>query len=287
MNDNGCWWMPVGSQFCQPQYLRQASSKTSGSSEIHPPTQWSAIYYREQLLSNTNNVCTRTVKATVCMMDSATCKWVYVALITLKQCTPLLQYYDSKVTINSDGCNLWTTSFQLHKQAKQLQNLFNTSLCSIAIYKRATNIKSWHSKEKLESRGLQMLLLSLSRAETEKLFIVATETLQLSDQNTRTKQLICDRNDLPTRLTWDIRTSNAMKSPKADVGLASFSLTLLVFPNSTLHLLWFFGQYSKTLWCSGSMSNSSSDGCVFKSHQCCSFLEQVFSLPMWWNIVLN
>lgn len=125
-------------------------------------------------------------------------------------------------------------------------------------------------RRSLESRGLQMLLPSLSRAEMEKLFIVATETLQLSDQNTRTKRLIRDRKD-----------SNAMKSSKADVGLASFSLALMVFPNSTLHLSWFLGQYSKTLWCNVSASDSRSESCMFKSHQGHSLLEQVFSLPAW------
>lgn len=165
MNDNGCWWMPVGSQFWQPQYPCQASSKTSGSSEIHPRTQWPAIYYREQLLFNTYNVCTRTLKATVCMMDSAMCMCVYakvyVALITLKRCTPLLEYYDSKVTNNSDGWKLWTASFQLQKKQNSCQNNLTHHYAQLPSTSKQLKLKVGTARRSLESRGLQMWLLSL------------------------------------------------------------------------------------------------------------------------------
>lgn len=171
--------------------------------------------------------------------------------------------------------------FNYTKKQNSCKNNLTHHCAQLPSTSKQLKLKVGTARRSLESRGLQMWLPSLSMTEMENLFIVATETLQLSDQNIRAMWLIHDREDLPPRLTWGIRTL------KADVGLASFSLALPVFPNSTLHLLLFLDQYSKTLWCNASTSDSSSDSCVFKSHQDHSLLEEVFSFPAWWTIILN
>lgn len=69
-------------------------------------------------------------------------------------------------------------------------------------------------------------------------------------------------------------------------GKERLSFALMFFTDYTLQLLWFSGENRRTLWRNGSVSDSSSEGCVFKSRQGQCLLVQVLSLPAQWSVFL-